>query len=390
MSFDRSWHGTGTATVTNASTAVTGQGTTWQSFGIRQGDYFLAGGDMVPIASVQSNTGLTLTDAWPAATRTAQPYKIIPASDAVRTVVASREAIALLTNGNVSAISALANVVADRLPYYTGPGAAALAVFTPFARTLMDDADTAAAVATITGTGAAATRLAALCRVVADWNAAVENGWYMGNGAANAPGTGWFMGEVIAHNALYVTQRLHAFTTDTATDAKSYERRMRNGVWGAPLPIRATQGELDALYQAKLAYTPVQQGTGVGQLTNAIKMGWDNTRLRVTVDSADLGFAWLSGQGAQSLIANGYKRLPDGFIVQWGNSALASADVGVQFPLAFPSNCLAVTANVMSPGTAPALFCMVDQLNAASFVARVRSDAGAAVAATIRWMALGY
>ncbi|ABO54296.1 hypothetical protein LA345_26420 [Burkholderia vietnamiensis] len=51
-------------------------------------------------------------------------------------------------------------------------------------------------------------------------------------------------------------------------------------------------------YQPKLGYTPVQQGTGVGQGTNAVKIGWakDGSGLRVTVDANDLGLLALASQ----------------------------------------------------------------------------------------------
>ncbi|MBR8301726.1 hypothetical protein KDW49_13525 [Burkholderia dolosa] len=51
-------------------------------------------------------------------------------------------------------------------------------------------------------------------------------------------------------------------------------------------------------YQPKLGYTPVQQGTGVGQGTNAVKIGWakDGSGLRVTVDANDLGLLAFAGQ----------------------------------------------------------------------------------------------
>lgn len=44
-----------------------------------------------------------------------------------------------------------------------------------------------------------------------------------------------------------------------------------------------------ASYAPALGYTAVQQGTGVGQLSNAVKVGWSGSRLKVTVDSSDLG-----------------------------------------------------------------------------------------------------
>lgn len=42
-------------------------------------------------------------------------------------------------------------------------------------------------------------------------------------------------------------------------------------------------------FQAALGYTPVQMGTGVGQLGNIIKIGWDGIRLKATVDATDQG-----------------------------------------------------------------------------------------------------
>jgi hypothetical protein len=41
--------------------------------------------------------------------------------------------------------------------------------------------------------------------------------------------------------------------------------------------------------QNALGFTPVQQGTGVGQSNNTIKLGWSGSRLKATVDSTDLG-----------------------------------------------------------------------------------------------------
>lgn len=44
-----------------------------------------------------------------------------------------------------------------------------------------------------------------------------------------------------------------------------------------------------AVNAAKLTFTPVQQGGGAGQGTNKIYLGWDGSRLRLQVDSTDIG-----------------------------------------------------------------------------------------------------
>lgn len=50
---------------------------------------------------------------------------------------------------------------------------------------------------------------------------------------------------------------------------------------------RATAAE--ATKQAALGYTPVQQGTGIGQGPNAVKIGWSGSKPKMTVDVSDLG-----------------------------------------------------------------------------------------------------
>lgn len=118
-------YNTGTATVNANGTAVTGQGTTWLTSGIQAGDAFWAAGLSVRIASVNSNTSLTLAYAWPGASRSADVYEVQFAPDATRALTAARQVLDALTNGNIFSIAAL-TTAANKLAYYTGAGAAAL------------------------------------------------------------------------------------------------------------------------------------------------------------------------------------------------------------------------------------------------------------------------
>jgi hypothetical protein len=49
------------------------------------------------------------------------------------------------------------------------------------------------------------------------------------------------------------------------------------------------QGSWYADIIGRLGYAPVQQGTGIGQQSNAIKIGWNGSKLQLTVDTYDQG-----------------------------------------------------------------------------------------------------
>lgn len=148
-----SYYATGTASVGAGSTAVTGAGTSFVANGVQAGDYFAANGLSVRIASVNSNTSITLATGWPGTALAAANYEIRYTASSSRVTAALNTLIALLGNGIVQALAGVA-AAADRLPYFTGAGTFGITTFTNFARTLLDDADQATARATL---GAAST-----------------------------------------------------------------------------------------------------------------------------------------------------------------------------------------------------------------------------------------
>lgn len=97
--------------------------------------------------------------------------------------------------------------------------------------------------------------------------------------------------------------------------------------------------------QNNLGFTPVQQGTGVGQLGNTVKLGWDGGRLRATVDGTDLSYLWANKDANFYAAGNGYVVLPNGLILQWvtGSTDPANSFENSQFvswPIQFPNACL--------------------------------------------------
>lgn len=70
---------------------------------------------------------------------------------------------------------------------------------------------------------------------------------------------------------------------------------------------------------------------------------------RATVAQATLaGHAVNLGQFPSSLAANGYQKLPSGFIEQWGRIDFLDTAVTVTLPIAFPNACVSVIATVDS------------------------------------------
>lgn len=148
VDIDISHYSTGTATVGSNGTAVTGQGTAWVG-AVRPGDLFGTHvGLPIRILSVESNTSLTLAHPWPGDAQAAAPYEIQRSPYELGYQRAVEELIAGISEGNVPLLAAL-TAAANKLPYFDSSSSMALADLSPFARTLLDDADAGAALSTL-------------------------------------------------------------------------------------------------------------------------------------------------------------------------------------------------------------------------------------------------
>ncbi|MGO1072706.1 pyocin knob domain-containing S74 family peptidase [Lysobacter sp. CA199] len=142
-------------------------------------------------------------------------------------------------------------------------------------------------------------RLGPMAKTINDWNAAIENGWFMAVGAANAPGAGWWIGTVVQHNSAWVTQTLWDFA---GNHRNIWQRQRSQDVWGNWERLRIHESTLDERYLKNTGgtlsgdltvYRAQAPGTGaiwIGN-TGARYLHWDGNNYYL----GGLGVIWSSG-----------------------------------------------------------------------------------------------
>ena len=128
-----------------------------------------------------------------------------------------------------------------------------------------------------TGTGGAYERLSIVRHLSKTWISAVET--------TEEPITGSADWDIMAEDTPTLAQNVQAVPSGTNTETNV--QGQLNGLEARKAAATHTHSAANII--GSLGYTPVQQGTGFGQLNNTVKIGWSETGLNVTVDSYDQG-----------------------------------------------------------------------------------------------------
>jgi hypothetical protein len=181
----------------------------------------------------------------------------------------------------------------------------------------------------------------------------------------------------------------------TNLDVPSRTGSNASGTWGISITGNAAtatiaSGLTSGVAVANLGYTPVQQGTGSGQSSNTVKIGWSSaSRLKATVDATDLGY-FLTGPVVpqNSLSQNGYERLPSGLIMQWGIAASMAGGENrtITYPIAFPNSVFNIQTTINSDYDTNEI-AFVYNINTSNFV-MANSNPGSLLG--VYWSAIGY
>jgi len=426
------YYNTGTATVAANSKTVTGTGTNWLSVvggltAIKAGDKFgIHVGRPIIIASVDSNTQLTLEDNWPGPAQTNAAYKIELTSPDVIAVEAMRRMLGSLSSGVLYGLSQLPSTPSKALTIDEN-GAAALADLSPFGESLIAALNSSAAYGVLGEIPNAQlpTRLTGT-ELDARYNKKSD---VIPDTQLPSTMTGkTFNGNVVVKSAFYVDNQTYRtiYFRNTAgvvqaslisngddgsliirlnNDAGTLVRDFKiprtgnitlggDTVWtsgndGASSGLDADllDGQQGAYYRDRANHTGTQDVSTIAGIS---------VFARTLLDDAD-GAAMFATMGAtQSRASPGYVKLPNGIIIQWGRNFVGS-DAAITLPIAFPTGVFAKTA-VCELGyttTATRVVTIDNPSTLNSITVRFRDVInGGAVSVptdgTVAWIAIGY
>jgi hypothetical protein len=380
----------GTITLANGSTTIAGTGTMFQAAAFKTGDTLQIQNLTAVIASVNSNTSLTLTSPWTGTSLTNAPYRARYLPDGARVTAQTTTLIELLGNGVLKNLAEI-GVEDGKVPVGNASGEYELKPTSSFG--VQDPNGTLAEI--VAAQGIPNNQLPARIReatvAINDANLATVNGWnVIGGDGSNIPVPLAGFVFTIAQSTNLLTQIWYQ-----RAGYRSFMRFCNNGTWGswAELSTTATTAAL-ALLQLTGAANALPYFTGAGSAATTTLSPF----ARTVIDDAS-GAAMFATMGATQSLggASGYSRGPNGSLCQWGTAIVTPTATGfgsINFPVAFSNTNFITTAMNGDHNTQLYMLIVTNRasLNAGRFDFRaVNANSGVAITDPVRinYIAMG-
>ena len=385
------WYRTGTASVTNGSTTVTGSGTNWID-GAAVGEAFIGPDAKVyEIASIVSATQITLATAYQGTTQTGQSYQIVPSQSYIRDLAA--QAATLVSNYGTAMTTAGQGAFGDGTVSAPGVrftadgdtglrrvGTNSVAVVAGGADRLTVDTAGVSVTGNLSVSGSLVGNAGTATKLQTARTLTVGNTGKNFDGSANVS---WSLAEILGAGVPETAQVLG-------------DRVDLNTIQTPGFYVQPFDGDAASRPNYPVPYAGALMVLRNAGVTQIYVVYGEFTRLFIRSYYSYTG-SWSpwreiyhSGNLTGSLSPYGYQKLPGGLIIQWGTTLTVETDtfLDVIFPIAFPSMCASVVAQqtfgsggggVVVPGWS------ISSKTLTGF--RINNDA---VAQVFYWIALGY
>ncbi|OAB83653.1 hypothetical protein A4G21_04660 [Brucella intermedia] len=343
---------TGTITLANGSTTVTGTGTMFETAAFRAGDTLQIQNLTAIIASVDSNTSLTLTEPWTGTSLTNAPYRARYLPDGARVTAQTTTLIELLGNG---VLSNIASVPVEEGKVLVGNVAGQYE-----AKDYVGDPNGSLG------------KLAALTLAA--------------NKILNTDGSGNLTQSDITAAALVL---LKLAGTSAANKLPYFDAANSAALADYTAAARALTNLSGTAAADMLPYLTGASGAGLTVLTSFARTLLDDPN--ATTMAVTLGNVW-------SFLSSGYCKLSFGLYLMWGYSGNSYNDYRIYFPTAFPNYCAYVNMiNTYDYGgnSNTYMAASTSNIDKTGFDARCRVIQNGGLVAPqanlpIRWIAIGW